>query len=252
MRAALPVQAPTWEFPVSIGFHGLLFLVLMLARCESTHAPLIPDQEIIMVELPGPARQTTAMPQKAERAPPPPSGVQEAPPPPPNQSELAIQTPEAPKEQGVPKEDPREKAKREALLNELRRQQMIQDLNAPVGEENRAATSPDGNTDEGSTGSGASENEKSKWAAEATKIVRANWHPLLSICQADPKLNVTIRVTVDGQGNQIKEPTVEKTSNNESLDGSALRAVEQSGKLPPTPDPNGWAFGLRFNCKDVL
>ena len=121
----------------------------------------------------------------------------------------------------------------------------------------RQASSPDGTADpaDASAGSGAPSNaELSKWAAAARRMINPNWHPIISICEANPSLSTTIRVSVDGNGKFLSDPTLKTGSGNSSLDGSALRAVQTTGQLPPTPasHPNGWDADLRFTCKEAL
>lgn len=247
----------SWEILASAGAHLMVFAVLMVARCgDGKVQPLLKPEEVIMVEMSAPLKQQSAMPQKAERAPIPTAGSPEvAPPaiPPPKQSELAIQTPDAPKVKG----DPKAEKLREEMLAEMRRQQLLQDLNAPVGRENRAATSPDGVDDPSLAGSGSGKPtnaELAKWAKAARELINPNWHPILSVCQAAPNLTVKVRVVVDGQGNRKEDPRVSTPSGNSSFDGSCLRAVEATLKLPPTPSthPDGWDADLVFSCKEAL
>lgn len=261
MSSALLQAAPRlgWEILASIGAHAAVFVTLLVARCgDGQVQPLIKPEEVMMVDMnPPPLKQSSAMPQKAERAPPPPAGSPDAPvpptPPPPKQSELAIPTPDAPKVKG----DPKAEKLREEMLAEMRRQQLLQDLNAPVGKQDRMATSPDGVDDPAlaGTGTGKPTNaELAKWAKAARDLINPNWHPILSVCQASPGLTAKVRVVVDGQGNRKAEPRVSSPSGNSSFDGSCLRAVEATVKLPPTPatHPNGWDADLVFSCKEAL
>lgn len=244
----------TWEILVSAFFHLAAFSVFFIAKCAEGPPP-IKSEDVMMISMAGPIKQTTAMPQKAERAPPPAAGTPTptSEPPPPRQSDMAIKTPDAPTQKGDPKAD----KLRDEMLAEMRRRSMLQDMEAPIGKVDRQASSPDGTADpsEASAGSGAPSNaELSKWAAAARRMINPNWHPILSICQANPSLATVIRVSVDGSGNFLAEPAVKTGSSNTSLDGSALRAVQTTGKLPPTPasHPNGWDADLRFSCKEAL
>lgn len=142
-------------------------------------------------------------------------------------------------------------------MAEMRRRQLLQDMEAPVGKEDRAKTDPNGTTDPnavGNSNSVASKQELAVWSAAVLKVVKPNWHPILSICQTNPALTVTIKAPVDGQGNLTAPPSVATPSGNSSVDGSALRAVEATGKLPPPPAAyaNGLTAKLVFECKDVI
>jgi TonB family protein len=247
---------PTWEFGVSLALHGLLVAVsLLAARCDGREArPIVDPDQVMMVEMAGPARQTTAMPQKAERAPDPVAGAPTptAPtPPPPNQSDMAFQTPDAP----VTKGDPNVDAKREQLLADLRRKQLLSNLDAPVGTEDRAATSPDGSGDAtGPTGVGTNDPELAKWIAAARRAVGDHWHPLMAVCIQNPDLAVLVRVDVDANGRKTDTPTVARSSGNQSFDAAGLRAVEITGALPAPPArfaaSNGLTATLKFTARE--
>lgn len=248
-----------WELPLSAAMHVLVFATVMVVRCQGEPSPPpFKPQEVMMVEMSGLPRQETPMPQKAERAPPPAAGAPEAPapiePPPTRQSDMVLKTPDAPKQKGNPEED----AKREQLIAEMRRRALIENLDAPIGTEDRMATDPNSTLSPeeafGSSAGTPTDPAVARWSAQVQKLVRANWHPLLSICQQTPSLSVTVKVPLNAAGAMTGEPEIDKSSGNGSIDESARRAVQQTGNLPAPPENCAACLnaGLRFNCKDVL
>ena len=259
----------SWEIGASALIHVVMFTGAMLMRWEDDAKPPARLQEVIMVELPGPAKSKTAIPQKAERTvdavkgtatPTPPDPT----PPAPKQSELSFETPKAPPtpsktaatDQAAPKEDAKAARLREEMLADMRRRQLLQDMDAPVGKEDRPKASADGTMTPDQAGSGKSANpsEVAKWGAEARRRVNPNWHPITAICQQNPSLTAVIRVSVDGSGMQNEPPRVMESSGNASADSWAMEAVESTKQLPSTPGthPDGWVVGLKFSCKEAL
>lgn len=248
----------SWEIGASVVLHAALFAGALIFRWEGEGRAPPRTQEVIMVELPGPAKSKTAVPQKAERAPTPPAGAP-APTPapvPPRQSDLTFETPKAPPKQGQPKEDPKAAKVREEMLAEMRRRQLLQDLDAPVGKEDRIKASPDGVSDPSQAGTGraATTSEIAKWGAEARRRVNPNWHPIVAVCQQNPTLATTVQITINGSGMQTAPPRVSTPSGNASADSWAMEAVEATKQLPPPPPtfPDGWTIDLKFSCKEAL
>lgn len=246
-------QGLSWEIPLSVLVHAVGFVAMfVVGECSHAPEPLFKDDEFMVVEMAGPALMTTRLPQKAERAPDPSSGAPQAAvePPPKNPSDLAFQTPDA----KAPKGDPNADAKREALINEMRRQAALRDLTAPLGTEDRLATSPEGSATDYGTGSGAiGDPELRKWVEKAREAAAPNWHPIPTLCQANPGLEVKILVQTDGSGRPTTAPEVWKKSGNSSFDESARRAIEQTGSLPPLPAKyaGGFRGPVTFSCKDL-
>ena len=242
-----PAAPPSWEFGVSIAAHvTVLGLLVGVARCTpSNRVDPIDVSEVMMIESLGPAPMTTAMPQRAERAPEPirATPTPDAPPtpPPPNPSDLAFETPEAPKVDG----DPDAAARREALLAEARRKQLIANMGAPIGAEDRAATAA-GATGDGSaeTVIGTGDPETARWKQKVKEAVSANWHPLVALCVQEPRLEAHVRFAVDMGGRQTEEAKVARSSGNASFDASALRAATMTGALPPPPAKYADAGGV--------
>lgn len=235
----------TWELPAAGFMHVMGFLVVLVARCDARTEPLFRPDEVMIVEMAGPAKQITAMPQKAERAPPRPKGA-EAPatePPPPNQSDMAIRTPDAPKIKGDPNA-----AERDRLLAAMRREALLNSL--PEGQEDRPETSPDGSESEASASASAGIHDPAlaKWRREAEALLNANFHPLRSYCQADPKLAAVAVVAVAADGRMEGDAKIVTGSRNTSIDSECLRAFTLTGRLPPTP-PNRDGLNAQLTCR---
>ena len=233
-------MAGGWRsFVASLGVHaGFAVGVLLLSGWHSAPRPQPAVQEVVMVEMAGPAVQASRMPQKAERAPPPPQGAPEAAPPPqpppPRESELALKTPEAPRKRGdaaAPK-DPR---RREELERELRRARLMDELrDAPVGREDRAASAPEAHAGGGtSASSGVQDAELARWTEAARLAVQPNWTPIRAYCR--PGRVARVAVPVDARGGKSGRPRIQQASGDAGFDAAALRAVEATTRLPAPP-----------------
>lgn len=242
----------SWEILVSVGLHIALALTLTLAKCSGSAPTPLVSQEVLLVST-GPAKQTTRMPQKAERAPDPVKGAATpaAEPPPVRQSDLALKTPDAP----VTKGEETNNLARERLIAEMKRQEALANLSAPLGTTNRPETSPDSTLDPSQAMGGVGgmiDPALARWNAEAERAVKSNWHPLASLCAPKPSMKAVISVSIDAQGNMLGEPAVKASTGNGSLDEAARRAVELTRKLPPTPNGKAFNVSLEFPCKEVL
>lgn len=240
----------TWEIPVALLAHVALAATVAIGRCSSAEEPLFKPEDTIQVALSGPPKNVTRMPQKAERAPDAPKApdVPQAPDAPPstNASDMAFKTDKAPPVKGDP--NALQKAK-----DELRRRQALDSLDAPVGQVDRLASNPDGSEDAGSQAtSGVNDPELARWTAKARELVGENWHPLPSICAANPGLDMLVAVELDANGNIIGAPTIKKKSGNASFDEASRRAVEATGALPKLPArfTHGLTATLKFTGKE--
>lgn len=252
---AATASTPSWEFMASAAVHVLAFAIVVLARCGAQDgAPLFKPEDVMVVEMSGPPANATRMPQKAERAPDPVAGAREptvAEPPPPKQSDMAFQTPDAKVAEGDPKAD----LERDRLIADMRRRALLENLDAPVGTTDRAATSPEGTGDVGATASGGVRDpELARWVAECKRRVGANWHPLLAIVQQNPNLSVVVRVDVDASGQKTNTPEIAQPSGNASFDEAARRAVDMTPSLPPPPArfTEGVTATMKFDAKEAL
>ncbi len=243
----------SWEIIVSTFFHMVAFGVVALSgQCTHTSAPLFAPEDVMVVEMSGPALLETRMPQKAERTPDAASGQDaSALPEPTNPDQMKFETPDAPKTKGDPKAD----AEREKLINEMRKAAALKDLSAPLGATDRAASSPDGSANpNGATSAGVNDPELARWVAKARQVTGDNWHPLRPTCLANPSLTTEITADVDGSGRITERPVIAKGSGNTSIDEAARRAVEMTGTLPPPPSrfPDGLKGTFKFVCKESL
>ncbi len=236
---------PSWEWPLAGFGHAAVFLVVTISQCGAQPAPLFRPEDAIMVQLAGPPAVQSRMPQKAERAPDVAKGAQAADvAPPPNPSELSLPTDKPVK--GDQKAD----VQRDALMEELRRDQLLKDLSAEVGKVDRARTGE--NTDcEGSTSqAGVVDPQLAKWVREANAALDRNFHPLPAICAANPKLMALASAPSAPDGTITGEAALHQSSKNASFDATCLRAFSATGKLPPTPPnhPEGLEGVLTCQC----
>ena len=153
--------------------HVVVFAVVIFAQCGSSAAtPLFRPEDAIIVEMSGPPSEPSRMPQKAERAPDVQRGTDSMEPMPPNASELAL--PDAKAQPGDDRADARQ-----ALLDEMRREYLLRDLDAPEGRTDRIATSADSKPGDGSAAhAGVRDPELAKWVKAAETSLAKNFHPL--------------------------------------------------------------------------
>ena len=244
--------AVTWEILVAVFGHAVLFAAVTLARCNlGSDEPLFKPENTIEVALSGPPKNVTRMPQKAERAPDAPKAPAADPTaPPPNPNDMAFKTPDAPKSKG----DPNAADAMQKALADLKRRQALQDLSAPIGKEDRLASSPDGGDAGDEASSGINDPELARWKAKAKAAVEPNWHPLRSICAANPNIKVSVTLDIDASGKLTDVPEVKAQSGNVSFDEAARRAVEKTGTLPAPPArfPDGIRATLNFIGKECM
>ena len=245
----------TWEIPVATFLHMVAFgLVLLGGQCTHASAPLFKPEDVMVVEMSGPALLDTRMPQRAERTPDAAAGQDVAAPPEPDDpARMRFQTPDAPRTSG----DPKAEAEREKLINEMRKAAALKDLTAPLGATDRAASSPEGSANpDGATSTGVNDPETARWIAKARQLAGDNWHPLRATCAASPTLTTLIRADVDMSGKLTDRPEVAQSSGNTSIDEAARRAVEMTGTFPPPPAKYQGSDGLvgtfKFVCKESL
>ena len=243
----------SWEIIVSTFAHMVGFgMVALAGQCTHSSQPLFKPDDVMVVEMSGPALLETRMPQKAERTPDQASGQETpAPPEPINPDQMKFETPDAPKTKGDPKAD----AEREKLINEMRKAAALKDLSAAIGTTDRAASSPDGSANPtGATSSGMSDPELARWIAKARQLAGDNWHPLRATCLANPNLTTLVKADVDADGRITDRPEIAQPSGNGSVDEAARRAVEMTGSFPAPPAkfPDGLIGSFKFVCKESL
>ena len=251
-------RTPSWEVVVSLLGHGLLaFGISSGEHCTRPEPSLINPEDVMIVQAVALPKQTKALPDKPSRTPDPPQGEPEAPtpPPPPTASDMALEKPDVEKPKGAEKPPPPDRKKdREELLKKARRDQLLRDMAAQVGTEDRVESDPDGvDPDEAiiSTGvAGLNDPEYARWHAQCKAAVEANWTPLPSTVKSHPDYIVIIEVPVSSNG-QLGKPRVVESSGDASFDRSGELAVLKTGRLPPPPAKyrSSVSKGLQFELK---
>lgn len=237
--ASWSVRNPTWEFAASIGLHlGLVLLALGAQYLQPEPEPMIDLSKVIQVQAVALPKSTSAMPDRPSRTPDPPKGAtkSEVPPPPPTASEMVIHKDDAPTPKG--EDTPKDRTNdREALLNAARREALVKDPNAPLGDEDRTRTDPNGVDPKDAifgAGSGNIDPELAKYIAACRAAILPNWTPLPATIAARPDLSVQIVVEVSSEG-KMGESQVYKSSGDSGFDRSAVLALAKTGKLPSPP-----------------
>lgn len=234
-------RAPSWEIGASVGLHlALVGLALLGQRCTpEPPAPLIDPSKVIQVQAVALPKQTSALPDRPSRTPDPPKGATrepDAPPPPPRQSEMTLKKEDAPKPKGEDKPKDRT-SEREALLNAARREALVKDPNAPLGEVDRPRTDPNGVDPKDAifgAGSGTIDPELARYIASCRQAILPNWTPLPATIAARPDLKVEVLVTVSADG-RMGDSQIYKTSGDAGFDRSAVLALAKTGRLPAPP-----------------
>jgi len=244
---------PSREMFVSAGVHILLIVAtIAIGSLKADHAPMIDPNDVMMVHAVALPKQTKRVPDKPMRTPDPPQGETQAtkPPPPPTASEMALEKPDAPKTEGTPK--PQDHTQdRQKLLAKTLKDNLLKDLTAQVGNENRTATDPDGvDPDKAILGPGITgkiDPELAKFQAACRAAILPHWTPLPTTLQEHPEYAVVIEVKVASDGS-LGTPKVLKGTGDSSFDRSAVMAVIKTGKLPPPPEKyrDSAASGIRF------
>jgi hypothetical protein len=244
------LPALLWEWPAALFAHVFVALAIWLVSLISVPAaPLFKPDDVMVISMSGPPK-STGMVQKAERAPDAVRGAANptAEPPPPNSSDMAYQTPDAKMNKGQTNAD------MQKILDDMKRQQLLKDLSAPLGTQDRAASDPNGSGDGSTASSGINDPETAKWIKKMQEKVAPNWHPIMATCQANPKLTVFVTVPMLPDGSLDGDLSIETSSGNASLDQSALRAVQQTTNLPPPPAKftSGVNGRVKFACSEVI
>ncbi len=233
---------PSWEWPVMGVAHVVVFAVVIFAQCGSSAAtPLFRPEDAIIVEMSGPPSEPSRMPQKAERAPDVQRGTDSMEPMPPNASELAL--PDAKAQPGDDRADARQ-----ALLDEMRREYLLRDLDAPEGRTDRIATSADSKPGDGSAAhAGVRDPELAKWVKAAETSLAKNFHPLPAWCSGNPDILAIGAAVIDASGRITEEASIVESSRTPSYDAACVRAFAVTGQLPAPPAK--FAAGLRANLR---
>lgn len=235
---------PTWEVGASLGIHALLAATLIVTEYVSRpEEPLVDMSKVMMVQAVALPKQTTRLPDKPMRTPDPPKSqptpepVPTAPPPPPTASDMVLHKDDAPKPpESEPSKDRTDD--RAALLNQMKREQLLRDASAPIGPEDKVQTSPDGvDPADAIMGSGIGtpmDPELARYISACRSAILPNWTPMPATVAANPGYQVHLLVEVRADGS-IGEPKVVKGTGDPTFDRTALTAVLKTGRLPPPP-----------------
>ncbi|NOY24410.1 MAG: cell envelope integrity protein TolA [Oligoflexia bacterium] len=238
-RGAVWSRRPTWEIPASIALHGAIVAIVLLGHCGSRDSgPLIDPTKVMQVHAVALPKSTSTMPNRPSRTPDAPKGSQasDTPPPPPTASEMALKKHDAEK----PKGDDRPKdrsADREALLRQAKRQALLKDPTAPIGDQDHTRTDPNGVDIKDAIfglGTGTMDPELARYISACRAAILPNWTPLPAILQAHPDLSVQLLVPVAADG-KLGEAQLVTGSSDSGFDRSALLAVLKTGRLPKPP-----------------
>jgi outer membrane biosynthesis protein TonB len=205
---------------------GMLALSFLMSLLSPPPAPLISPDESMEVAVVSMAK-SQGLPTLAMHAPrasgtSTPSDV----PPPVQQSDLAFKDPNnpEPKPMGTPDDDTR----RQELMDEMRRQDLLGSLDGPEGPEDRQATSPDG----ADGGSGTALGRNDPYAAALRKAYDPVFQPLPALRGKGLVTKVFIRADASGR---VLETKLKQTSGNASWDRAALAAAEVLTDIPAPP-----------------
>lgn len=256
---------PTWEVGASLGLHALLAAALFVGErlLNADSKPLIDPSQVMMVTAVALPKQTTRLPDRPTRTPDPPKAPtpepSPTPPPPPTASDLVLHKEDAPKPSGAPESPPDRSQDRDELLREMRKQQLLKDMSAAVGDVDRPRTDPNGvDPEDAILGAGVGvpmDKEAAAWWSKTRPLVWANWTPLPAIIAAHPEYVTVIRVKVGADGT-LSDAEIAKRSGDASFDNSARLAVLKTGRVPPPPAKfaEAWAnegTQLAFPAKDL-
>lgn len=256
-----PTDLGVRDMAVSVVLHLALAGVLFFSRsCAQEPEPLLPQDEIIMINLAALPRSEGRTPDRATRAPRPAEGAPEAVVAPPRPDAMSLPDPKAEKSKGTTA-PPDPDVRRDELLRDLKREQLVRSLNpdAALGDVDRAATDPDGTLPPDmvfgtGTATGPVDPEAARWAAEIRRLVTANWVTLPRFTQDNPTLSTIVKILLDEEG-KVKDVKVFTSSGNASFDDSAVRAVQRTARLPLPPakfpfKPPMW-IKFRFGASDA-
>lgn len=247
----MKIPALLLEWPAAFLAHVFAALMIWVANMVSGPSePLFKAEDVMEISMSGPPKSDSRMVQKASRTPDAVRGSDAvAEPPPPNQSDMAFRTPDAPVNKGQKDAD----LQRQKIMDDMKREQLLKDLSAPIGTQNRQASDPNGSGDGGVASGGIVDPEMAKWQHKIDQALNPYFKPIA--CRSFPTSKVGVAVTIDGAGVQTEQPTVAKPSGYSAVDSAGVRAVQQGGTLP-TPPPrfasSGLSFTVTFECKNAI
>jgi TonB family protein len=233
-------QPMVWPTLLSVFGHGTVLTVGLISSLLMSHCnprkPIIDPQksiEVAMVVLP---KSKTRMPDRAARAKVP-RGTTPKPspkPPPIRESDLSIHKPDVAPKAGKPDRS----ADRKAVLENLMRENLLENLLAPDGPRDRDATDPNSDATEAINALGPgvrSDPEYARYISKIQALFMRNFKPLNAIVSQQPDLLCVIHITVDDSGKVTVQKVVE-SSGNPSFDASATSAAAAVTRVPLPPD----------------
>ena len=250
-----------WTIALSVGAHVALGVGLLVAEGlfgNPSPQSMVPDHTMVLLSAGSLPKQQSILPERASRTPDAPQvqkAEKKAPPPPPKASELKVPEKEPEPQKGKEVEKPKDRSRdREALLRKARKEALVKDPNAPIGDHDQARTSPDGTTD-GPVGeaSVSSDPETAKWWKVVQPTILSKW----VIVEADRRkyagkhITVHLRILPDGT---LKDPKVVQSSGSSSLDRAAVMAIYKAARVQPPPAKlqasfEKVGFNMKFNIE---
>ncbi len=240
-------RRPTWEIGVSLAGHALLLLGLVAAEAlVGPDDPPFKPEDVTWISATPPLK-APGLPQKAMRTPDPPKGEtppDNSPPPPepPKASEMQLPKEDAPKPPGAEKPPPQ---KDDEAARAKKRADLLRDMNAQVGPEDRPATDPNGVEGDftivGGPG-GVFDPVLSEYVDKCRAAILPNWTPLPSTVTSHPNYVVAVVVDIGADGT-LSNPRILKSSGDAAFDRSGLLAVHKTRRFPPPPEKYARAAG---------
>ena len=188
------VFRPTWEIAASVGLHAAVVGAILLGSWMSPDpGPMIDPSKVMMINAVALPKSHSAMPdrptrtpdqpraEKAEKAAPAPPPGADAPTPPPTGSDMALKSKDAPPVKGSEAAQDHTKD-RQAMLDAARKQALLKDMAAALGDEDRTRTDPNGVDPKdaifGPEGGGAMDPELARYITACRDTILPNWTPL--------------------------------------------------------------------------
>lgn len=217
-----------------VGVAVTAFVITVIAGYLAPKKPVIDVDRTMSVSMVSLPKSKSNMPERASRTPDQAAGTATPDAPTPvRESDLAFQTDTPEPVKGDPNAD----KKREEMLAEFKRQQMLEDLSAPIGTTNRSASDPNGTGDFAMSGTVGDVNdpEYARYIRQIQQLFMQHFQPLASIAQANPDIVCTVQIQVDPATGQVTSYEITKGSGNASYDSAAERATQAVPKIPLPP-----------------
>ena len=236
----------------SLLLHAIAIGLILVFDSISFTPP--PPKITYITAVQAPAKQKSALPNRAAQVEAPSKGADT---PPPTKSQPVVhndaQTMSIKKD--PPKEKPKKETKTKTKTEKVRTPKKGSDKGeekkkeedkkkraeerakrlAALGEKNREETSKDGSDDSSSNGSsGPIDAILGKYIEQCRQEILSNWNPLPTLIEENPDLQVVLEVKIDANGT-LSKPVVRQSSGNSSFDRSAIIALRKTKKLPIPP-----------------